>query len=106
MQDLKAGDGAKKTWDLEVESDHDGPVTVAWPSVAALPRTLRLRVTDAATGRTYDPRSTSSLTLNLAKKRRSSFARDRGSAFVQAACPVQRDCDRGRRARHKRRDED
>jgi hypothetical protein len=67
MQDLKAGDGAKKTWDLEVESDHDGPVTVAWPNVASLPRTLRLRVTDMGTGRTYDLRSMSSLRLHLAR---------------------------------------
>lgn len=66
-QDLKAPGGTEKSWDLAVDSDAEGPVTLSWPNTASLPRLLRLQLRDTATGRTYDLRRSSSLTVNLTK---------------------------------------
>ena len=66
-QDLKAPGGGEKSWDLAVDSDIEGPVTLSWPNTANLPRLLRLQVRDTVTGRTYDLRRSSSLTVNLTK---------------------------------------
>ncbi len=63
-QDLKAP-GGKKTWDLEVVSDRSGPVTVSWPNLSRLPRTVRLTLTDTQTGRKYSPKSVSSVVVNV-----------------------------------------
>ncbi len=66
-QDLKAPGGTEKSWDMAVDSDTEGPVTLSWPNTASLPRLLRLQLRDTATGRTYDLRRSSSLTVNLTK---------------------------------------
>jgi hypothetical protein len=61
-QDLKTP-GGTRSWDLAVSTDRDGPVTLFWPNTAALPKRLRLRLTDLASGRAVDLRSASSLTV-------------------------------------------
>jgi hypothetical protein len=66
-QDLKASGGREKSWDLAVDSDSEGPVTLSWPNTASLPRLLRLQLRDTVTGRTYDLRRSSSLTVSLSK---------------------------------------
>lgn len=63
-QDLRAP-GGKKTWELEVRADQDGPITFSWPNMATLPRRLRLTLKDTATGRVTNLKSTSSITLNV-----------------------------------------
>ncbi|MBC8134504.1 MAG: hypothetical protein H8F28_01285 [Fibrella sp.] len=78
-QDLKAP-GGKKEWVLEVESDRDGPVSLAWPNLSRLPKTVNLTLTDKATGRKTAMRSTSSLVLNVSARTKSRFVitADRG----------------------------
>lgn len=71
-QDLKAP-GKKKSWDLEVVSDTEGPVTLAWPNMGRLPKSVRLTLTDGQTGRKVSLRGTSSITVNVAANTPSRF---------------------------------
>ncbi|MBC8139868.1 MAG: hypothetical protein H7Y38_00345 [Armatimonadetes bacterium] len=64
-QDLKAP-GGKKTWDLEVVSDKSGPVSVSWPNLSRLPKTVRLTLTDKQTGRKHSLKGASSIVVNVA----------------------------------------
>ncbi len=66
-QDLKAP-GSSKSWNLELISDQAGPVTVTWPNTAVLPRRLRLKLTDLETGKSYDLRRSSAISVNVAKE--------------------------------------
>jgi hypothetical protein len=66
VKDIQTGRGAK-SWNVEVVSDHDGPVTLTWPNIGKLPRRVNLAVRDEASGRTVSLRGTSSLTLNVKK---------------------------------------
>jgi hypothetical protein len=54
------GAGAK-TFDFEVSSDKDGPVTLEWPNLATLPRQLSLTLRSMATGQTYSLHGQSSI---------------------------------------------
>lgn len=63
-QDLKAP-GGKKEWEIEVESDRDGPVSLSWPNLNRLPKTVRLTLTDKTDGRKVGLRGTSSLVVNV-----------------------------------------
>ncbi|HVK02435.1 MAG TPA: hypothetical protein VM490_03115, partial [Armatimonadaceae bacterium] len=71
-QDLKSP-GGKKSWELEVRADKDGPVTLSWPNMAKQPKRLRLRLTDTATGRVTDLKSASSITVNVSKDQPSRY---------------------------------
>lgn len=57
----------KLSWNIEVKADKAGDVTVAWPNIASLPKNLRFRLTDPATGLVRDLRSTSSYTVSMAE---------------------------------------
>lgn len=63
----------KKEWKLEVQVETPGNVTVTWPNLPSLPRSLRARLVDDATGEKRDLRSTSSYTFNAAKAGTRSF---------------------------------
>ncbi len=63
-QDLKAP-GGKKSWEIEVLSDRDGPVALSWPNLSRLPRTVGLTLTDKATGRATALRGSSSKVVNV-----------------------------------------
>jgi hypothetical protein len=52
---------------VEVVADREGPVTIAWPNAATLPKRLRLKLTDLDTGGVRNMRAASSLTVNVAK---------------------------------------
>ena len=71
-QDLKAP-GGKKSWDLEVVSDKTGPVTVSWPNLSQLPRSVRLTLTDKQTGRKTSLKSASSVVVNVSSGAPSRF---------------------------------
>jgi len=62
-QDLKSP-GGSKSWDMQVVSDKDGPVSLSWPNLSRLPRTVRLTLTDA-NGRKVNLRGSSSTTVNV-----------------------------------------
>lgn len=55
----------KMSWQVEVKADKAGEVTMAWPNLASLPKNLRFRLSDPATGLVRDLRSSSSYTVNM-----------------------------------------
>jgi len=65
-KDLQTGAGAK-TWNLEVVSDQDGPVSLTWPNIGTMPRRVNLSLKDETSGRTVSLRSTSSFQVNVRK---------------------------------------
>jgi hypothetical protein len=54
---------AKQTWNVEVFTKEDGPVTVTWPNLAGVPRNVQFRITDKATGRSTNLRRASGYTF-------------------------------------------
>jgi hypothetical protein len=66
VKDIQTGRGTK-TWNVEVVSDHDGPVTLTWPNIGKLPRRVNISAKEETTGRTISLRGASSLTLNVKK---------------------------------------
>ncbi len=89
-QDLKAP-GGKKEWEIEVLSDRDGPVSLSWPNLSRLPKTVRLTLTDKVTGRKTSLRGTSSLVVNVAANVKSRFVvtADKGATRPLAITNVQ-----------------
>ncbi|GAB4461709.1 MAG: hypothetical protein OHK0029_27440 [Armatimonadaceae bacterium] len=65
-QDIQAGRGAK-TWEMELQADKDGPVTLTWPNASTLPRRVQLTLKDVAANRSISLRNSSALTINLKK---------------------------------------
>lgn len=63
-QDLKAP-GGKKQWEIEVISDKDGPISLSWPNLSRLPKTVKLTLEDKATGRKVAMRGSSSTVVNV-----------------------------------------
>jgi hypothetical protein len=63
-QDLKAP-GGKKQWEIEVISDKDGPISLSWPNLSRLPKTVKLTLEDKATGRKVAMRNSSSSVVNV-----------------------------------------
>ncbi len=55
----------KSEWSIRVDADQPGDVTVTWPNLTSLPRNLRLRISDPATGETRDMRSVSGYTFAM-----------------------------------------
>ncbi len=56
---------ARKEWKVNVRSEQAGDVTVTWPNLASLPRNIRLKLADPATGVTKDLRVVSGYTFNM-----------------------------------------
>jgi hypothetical protein len=52
-------------WTLQVTSLEAGNVTLSWPNLGQVPRGMRLRLADPATGQNVNLRSTSSFTVNF-----------------------------------------
>ncbi len=55
--------GAKMSWNVEVTGDADETVTLAWPGISQLPRSVRVSLIDLATNRRIDLRSASSVSV-------------------------------------------
>ncbi len=72
LQDMKAP-GGKKTWEIEVASDKDGPVSLSWPNLSRLPRNVRLTLTDKQTNRSLTMSGSSSLVVNVSAGKPSRF---------------------------------
>lgn len=64
---LKPSLGKLQTWNLQVESDKDGVVSLLWPGMQNLSRRVRLSITDQQTGKVVDLRSSSSVRVNVRK---------------------------------------
>jgi hypothetical protein len=58
---------ARKEWRLNVRSEEPGDVTVTWPNISQVPRNVRFRITDVATGLTRDLRMASGYTVRMAE---------------------------------------
>ncbi|MBC7808276.1 MAG: hypothetical protein H7145_19255, partial [Akkermansiaceae bacterium] len=71
-QDLKAP-GGKKEWEIEVESDRDGPVSLSWPNLARLPKSVNLTLTNKQDGRKTSLRGSSSVVVNISANVKSRF---------------------------------
>ncbi|MBS1723393.1 MAG: hypothetical protein JSS66_10625 [Armatimonadetes bacterium] len=55
----------RKEWNVNVKSTVAGDVTVTWPNLPSVPRNLRLKVTDLASGESHDLRSVSGYTFRM-----------------------------------------
>ena len=71
-QDMKGSNAGKKTWDLEVTSDKDGPVVLSWPNLSHLPRAVHLMLSDK-TGRNIPLSGASSTVVNVSAGAPSTF---------------------------------
>lgn len=56
---------ARKTWKVMVETTEGGTVTVTWPNLSTVPKDVRFRLTDRATGEVRDLRRTSGYTFTV-----------------------------------------
>ncbi len=52
-------------WKVKVNAAKPGDVTITWPNLPSVPRNVRFRLTDVATGETRDLRSTSGFTFRV-----------------------------------------
>jgi len=59
--------GTKAGWDLEIAADSDETVTLAWPGIRNLPKTVRVTLLDTATNRRIDLRSSASIQVPVRK---------------------------------------
>lgn len=53
----------RKSWKVLVKSTQEGDVTLAWPNLSTVPKNLRLRLTDKATGTVKDLRTNGGYTF-------------------------------------------
>jgi hypothetical protein len=53
---------ARKTWKMYVNSTEAGTVTLSWPNLSTIPKNVRFRITDIATGAVRDVRQSSGYT--------------------------------------------
>lgn len=56
---------SRKEWTVEVHADRAGEFTLTWPNVSSVPRNVRFRLTDVATGATRDLRMSSGYTVRM-----------------------------------------
>ncbi len=61
-QSLASG-GDRQSYKVRVESRDAGPVTLTWPNLSTIPKNVRVRITDTATGETRDLRKFSGYTF-------------------------------------------
>ncbi|MBX3119974.1 MAG: hypothetical protein KF784_12990 [Fimbriimonadaceae bacterium] len=57
---------AKREWKVFVTAQEAGEVVLTWPNVSTLPKNVRFRLTDVATGSTRDLKGSSGYTFNMA----------------------------------------
>jgi hypothetical protein len=55
----------RKEWNVSVKTRNAGDVTVTWPNLPSVPRNMRFRVTDLASGEAHDLRSVSGYTFHM-----------------------------------------
>ncbi|MCA0359671.1 MAG: hypothetical protein LCH41_01320 [Armatimonadetes bacterium] len=55
----------RQEWKVEVKAEESGEVTVTWPNLPSVPRSLRLKMTDDVTGEKRDLRTTSGYTFRM-----------------------------------------
>ncbi|MFM9874167.1 MAG: hypothetical protein ACKVQS_11965, partial [Fimbriimonadaceae bacterium] len=55
----------KKEYNVQVNAKEAGDVTITWPNLASLPRNLRVKLTDNATGEKRDLRASSGYTFRV-----------------------------------------
>jgi hypothetical protein len=55
----------RNEWKVVVDVERPGEVTLTWPNMPAVPKTLRFRLTDKATGTVRDLRQTSGYTFRM-----------------------------------------
>ena len=65
--------GGNQTWDMQLRSDSDGPVTLLWPNLQSISKRVVLKLKDNATGGVVALRSRSSFQVNLKKGETRSF---------------------------------
>lgn len=58
-----AGTPGRRTWNLVVDNKDGGPVTITWPNMSTVPKNVRFRMVDVATGATRDMRRQSGYTF-------------------------------------------
>lgn len=54
-------------WNLQVQNKQAGEVTLTWPTLAAVPRNVRLRIVDPVAGVTRDLRASSGYTFTMSE---------------------------------------
>lgn len=57
----------KRDWTIRVRAEEPGEITVTWPNLPSLPRNVRARITDPATGVSKDLRAVSGYTFTMAQ---------------------------------------
>lgn len=55
----------KQTWKVQVKAEEAGEVTLTWPNLGSMPRGVRARITDDASGERKDLRATSGYTFRM-----------------------------------------
>lgn len=58
----------RKEWNIKVKAKEAGDITVTWPNLPSVPRNMRFRITDLASGEAHDLRSVSGYTFRMADK--------------------------------------
>ena len=61
------GRKAKTEWNFSVTTSDAGDVTLTWPNLPSIPRNVRARLTDTATGEVRDLRAVSGYTFHMAE---------------------------------------
>ncbi|MCH7944663.1 MAG: hypothetical protein IIC73_01420 [Armatimonadetes bacterium] len=61
------GRKAKSEWNFSVKTASSGDVTLTWPNLPSIPRNVRARLTDTATGEVRDLRAVSGYTFHMAE---------------------------------------
>ncbi|MCH8979642.1 MAG: hypothetical protein IH945_10435 [Armatimonadetes bacterium] len=61
------GRKAKSEWNFSVKTASSGDVTLTWPNLPSIPRNVRARLTDNATGEVRDLRAVSGYTFHMAE---------------------------------------
>lgn len=57
----------RKDWNLSVKAREAGDITLTWPNLPSVPRNMRFRVTDLASGESHDLRAVSGFTFRMAE---------------------------------------
>ncbi len=64
-QDLQSSGRSKKEWEFRVSGEANANVTLSWPDISSLPRTVTLYVVDSSTGVRQSMSQRSSIRLSL-----------------------------------------
>jgi hypothetical protein len=58
---------SRKEWKVQIKADEPGEVTVTWPNLPSVPRNMRFRLVDDATGQSTDLRASSGKTIRMSQ---------------------------------------